>query len=45
MSLPEWLQVVGVVTVAVGLGLAWVPLGVIAAGVGAVLVGMAWESD
>lgn len=33
------LEVVGISTAAVGFGLAWLPLGLIAAGVGMVLVG------
>lgn len=39
------LQIIGVVAIAVGAGLAWLPAGFILAGVGAVLFGLALERD
>lgn len=39
------LQIVGVVAVATGLALIYIPAGVIAAGVGAVLFGIALERE
>ncbi len=42
--LPTILQALGVVTVSVGCGLFWLPLGIIVFGVGVLLFGLALET-
>jgi len=37
------LQAVGAVAISVGLGMMWLPLGVVAGGILTILFGLAWE--
>lgn len=43
MSVADYMTIAGLGLLAVGCGLAWLPLGLIAAGVSLLLLGLGWE--